>query len=374
LFGVATGGALATGLATHFSGPVSSASLSAIAQAPPAPAIGRAIVRTVLGDLDPSAVSGATLMHEHLGTGVPEPARGGGAPAPPDPTRDAAWMAQELQAARKAGLGCIVAAQTIVPGDGNIPYLTTLAKTTGLHIVAAGAYYSAQTYPRDVASKSEEQIAADLVQAARNGRFGAFGEFGMLNNTADLDPLERKVFHAVARAQAQTGIPIFTHTNYSTGANVAMDIGLRQLDALESGGGRLASIAIGHVCCLDDPMVSVARRIAQRGAYVAFDRVTRQQQWVPDEKKARMVAALIDAGLVDRLLISSDYIGRVNTAVGEVNMYPGPLHARDGGPGYARPLILFLPHLRKAGVSEDAIRRLTVDNPRRFLSFVPAQA
>jgi phosphotriesterase-related protein len=331
------------------------------------------IVRTVLGDVAPAAISGTTLMHEHLGSGSPELPVGGSSVPATDPTRDVAWMLEELTAARKAGLGCIVAAQTVLPGPGNVPYLERLARATGLHIVAAGAYYSARTYPKDVAAKTEDEIADDLVRAATSGRYGAFGEFGMLNDTADLDPVERKVFRAVARAQARTGIPIFTHCNYSTGANVSMDIGLRQLDVLESAGASIRSVAIGHVCCLDDPMVDVATRIAKRGAFVAFDRVTRQQQWVPDEKKASMVRALVDAGLVDQILLSSDYIGRINDSVGEVNTY-GPLHTREGGPGYARPVVLFLPHLRKAGVDERAIARLMVDNPRRFLTFEPRGA
>jgi predicted metal-dependent phosphotriesterase family hydrolase len=86
-----------------------------------------------------------------------------------------------------------------------------------------------------------------------------------------------------------------------------------------------------------------------------------------------MILAFLDAGHLDRLLISSDYIGRINTGVGEVNGYPGPLNAREGGPGYARPLKLFVPLLRKAGVRDNAIRRILQDNPRRFLSFVPKQ-
>ena len=150
-----------------------------------------------------------------------------------------------------------------------------------------------------------------------------------------------------------------------------MEAGLRQLDALEGGGARLANVAIGHVCCLDDPMVRVAKAIAKRGAFVAFDRLTRQQQWVPDAKKVTMIRALLDAGVADRLLLSSDYIGRINSSVGEVKAYPGPLNAREGGPGYARSLLLFVPQLRNAGVSEQTIRQLTVQNPRRFLSFVP---
>ena len=140
---------------------------------------------------------------------------------------------------------------------------------------------------------------------------------------------------------------------------------------MESSGGKPSSIAIGHVCCHYDPMVDVARRVARRGAFVAFDRMTRQQQWVSDARRIEMIKAMLDAGLVDNLLISSDYIGRINTAVGEIPGYPGSLHARDGGPGYARPFILAVPQMMKAGIPVDAIRRITVDNPRRFLTFVP---
>jgi predicted metal-dependent phosphotriesterase family hydrolase len=50
------------------------------------------------------------------------------------------------------------------------------------------------------------------------------------------------------------------------------------------------------------------------------------------------------------------------------------LHAREGGPCYARPFILAVPLMLKAGISVDAVRRIAVDNPRRFLTFVPKNA
>ena len=118
-------------------------------------------------------------------------------------------------------------------------------------------------------------------------------------------------------------------------------------------------------------MVDVHKKVARRGAFIAFDRVTRQQQWVSDEKRIVMLKALLDAGLEQNILLSSDYIGRVNTGVGEINGYPGPLHGREGGPGYARPLVLFVPQLVKAGIPAEVVRRITQDNPRRFLTFVP---
>jgi predicted metal-dependent phosphotriesterase family hydrolase len=329
------------------------------------------IIRTIRGDLDPNTIGGATLMHEHLGSGRAPSGRGN---AEPNPTTDRDWMVQELTIAReKAGLGMLVATNTNIPGPDNAEYLTFLSQRSNVHLVAAAAYYTRPSYPAGTDTIAEEALADLLVRAAADARLGAFGELGVVNNEADLDAVERKVFRAFGRAQARTNLPIFTHNNYSTGPNVSMDMALRQLDALEAGGANPKSIALGHVCCLDDPMVDVAKRVARRGAFIAFDRVTRQQQWVSDEHRIVMLKALLDAGLERSILLSSDYIGRVNTAVGEVNGYPGPLHARDGGPGYARPLVLFVPLLRKAGIQDEVIRRITQDNPRRFLTFVPKQ-
>lgn len=331
------------------------------------------IIRTIRGDLDPNSIGGATLMHEHLGSGRAPAGRGGA--VEPNPTTDREWMVQELTIAReKAGLGMLVATGTNLPGPENAEYLTYLSQRSNVHLVAAAAYYTRPSYPPGTDTIAEEELAELLVRGAASARLGAFGELGVVNDSADLDPVERKVFRAYGRAQARTNLPIFTHNNYSTGPNVPMDMALRQLDALEAGGANPKSVALGHVCCLFDPMVDVAKKVARRGAFVAFDRVTRQVQWVSDERRIVMLKALLDAGLEHAILLSSDYIGRVNTAVGEVNGYPGPLHGRDGGPGYARPLVLFVPLLRKAGIPDAVIRRITQDNPRRFLTFVPKQA
>jgi phosphotriesterase-related protein len=327
-----------------------------------------AIIRTSLSDINPNAIVGATLIHEHLGTG--RPGRGGGPPATPG--QDSDWMVEELKAAAtNANVGCIVAAQTSLPGPDMLPYLRQISERSGVHIVPAGGLYMLQSYPADIKAGTEDYVADLLVQAAAAGRFGVFGENGVTNNVAGLSPEEQKVFRALGKAQARTGVPILTHNNYATGPNVPMDIALRQLDFLEAGGATPQSCAIGHVCCLDDPKAQVGQQLARRGAFVAFDRLSRQEQWVSDQQRARMIVALIEAGYADNLLFSSDYSGTVNLATREQNSYTGPLHARDGGPGYARSLLLFLPKLRKAGVKNETIDKIIMDNSRRFLAFVP---
>jgi phosphotriesterase-related protein len=210
-----------------------------------------------------------------------------------------------------------------------------------------------RTYPPDVGSKSEDALADDLVGDARASRYGAFGEIGETPDAA-ISATERKMFRAVGRAHLQTNLPIFTHNAYGTGPNVPRDAGLRQLDAFESAGVAPQRVAIGHSCCLDDPAAEVIIAIAKRGAFVGFDRVT--GGLVPDDKKVAMILEFLEAGHVDRLLLSSDYNFTARSA------------AR---PGYGTTLTVFLPKLRAAGVSEEMLRRVTIDNPRRFLAFVP---
>src|ERR1051325_5012881 len=67
------------------------------AQAPGAPAriqVPRGgVIRTIRGDLDPNTIGGATLMHEHVGTGRGPVPRAGAPAGEPDPDDDPGRMA-----------------------------------------------------------------------------------------------------------------------------------------------------------------------------------------------------------------------------------------------------------------------------------------
>ena len=71
-----------------------------------------------------------------------------------------------------------------------------------------------------------------------------------------------------------------------------------------------------------------------------------------------MVQDLLDAGLEDHVLLSSD----------QGNVYQ---FKANWGHGWSSVLMQFVPKLRFAGVPEEIIRKILVDNPRRFLAFVP---
>src|SRR5262249_41130093 len=271
---------------------------------------------------------------------------------------DVDLMIEEAKGAARDGVACIVDGGH-PDMDRDLEALKRIATESNLPIVASGGLYIQRNDPQDMASKSADQSADDLVRGAGAQRLGAFGEIGQQAGVLTDD--ERKVFLAVARAQARTGLPIFTHNAY-TGTRVVeppvpMDAALKQLDLLEAAGANFQHLAIGHVCCLDDPGVTTAKALARRGVFVGFDRVT-INVIIPDEKRVAMILAFLDAGHADRLLLSSDFS-------------TGRALKKNGGPGIAQTVTAFAPMLAKAGVSEAVLRRILVDNPKRFLAFAP---
>ena len=173
----------------------------------------------------------------------------------------------------------------------NYEHLKQISTATGVHVVASGGYYWQNTYPTEVSSMSEDQLAESLVKEAAAGRYGAYGEIADMPGEADFTADERKVYRAVGKAHVRNSLPIFTHNAYASKANppVPRDAALRQVDLLEGAGVNLQHLAIGHVCCLDDPTAEVARQVAKRGAYVGFDRVT--LEFLPDAKPEELQPA-----------------------------------------------------------------------------------
>ena len=303
-----------------------------------------AIIRTVLADITPDTITGVTLFHEHLSIRL--------SPDRPSATDDVDNVVREIRTAAAEGVGCIV--------DGGHPDMgrdldavRRVANETDVHVVAAGGYYMQRFYPPEIETNDENRIAEELMAEASRDRLGAFGEIGQNSNAAEMSPDELKVFRAVGMAHVATGIPIFTHNAYGTGENVRSAAGLTQLDVLESVGVDPACVVIGHACCLDDPTASVLIQIAERGAFVGFDRVTGGR--VDDPQKVTTIMAFLEAGHADKLLIASDFTGRRSEA----------------RPGYGTSITVFAPLLREAGVDEEVLGAIQRDNPRRFLAFVP---
>ena len=351
-----------------------------------------AVIRTVLKDYLPNDLAGgATLFHEHLSfaddfmtrwggyaaetrretalPGAPTPGAGGqgaggqgaarsggpGAAPPAPPTtpsgkyfmQDLDYQLEEMRIAKSEGISCIV--------DGGHPdmgrdinFLRQLSEKSGMPIVAGAGFYTQPFYPKEIPGMSEDQIYQALLKQVDTEPVGVFGEIGSWDYiTKD----ERKVFRAIGRASVATNLPIFTHTG------IPGKSALEQLDLLEDVGVDPKRVVIGHLGNLTDPNVEVHRAVCRRGAFVGFDRQGSQG----DAQQVPLVMKLLEAGYADNLMFASDLSGIQQTKKG-------------GGPGYARTLTVFVPKLKAAGASDEVLRQIMQDNPRRFLAFVPKKA
>jgi phosphotriesterase-related protein len=265
----------------------------------------------------------------------PQPGRGGpGRAAGPDIMHDVDLMSAEVAKTKADGVACIV--------DGGHPdmgrsvdFLRQVSMKSGVPIVAGGGFYSQPFYPKEISTMSEEQIVKALIKQADDDTLGVFGEIGSWDEiTAD----ERKVFRAVGKAHVATNLSIFTHTG------IPGKSALEQLDIFEDAGVKPERVVIGHLGNLVDANVYVQKAICRRGAFVGFDR----QGGNNDAQQVPMVMALLDAGFADHLMFSA-----------------------DASSGYSKTLTVFLPKLKAAGADDKVLHRIMVDNPRRFLAFVP---
>jgi phosphotriesterase-related protein len=338
-----------------------------------------AVIRTILKDYDPRELAGgATLFHEHMSfragfladwvrfsaqtrlatrpPNTPGPAAAPPRPAAPPasvPTADAPnpdfmldepLMVEEMIAAKKDGIGCIVDAGHPDMGRDEA-FLRRISQKSGLPIVLGGGFYTQPFYPKELSGWSEDQVFQAIMRQVRDSPIGAFGEIGSWDYiTKD----ERKVFRAIGRAHVASGIPIFTHTG------IPGKSALEQLDILEDVGVNPRHVVIGHLGNLVDANTEVQRAIIRRGAFIGFDR----QGGAGDTTVVPMVMSLIAAGYADNLMFSSDLSGPR-----EIKRY--------GGPGYSKTLTVFVPKLKAAGASEEVLHKIMYDNPRRFLAFVP---
>ena len=337
------------------------------------------IIRTILADLSPvELASGATLFHEHLQLGfgyytTPPAAGAPGAAAASLPTEEDTarfidLAVDELRMAAADGVSCIVDAAIGRRSDRELENLRQMATRSGMHVVVAGGYFRAP-YPEDIVAMTEEEIAAHLVDDAETQRWGAFGEIG---TSLEMHPDERKFLRAVCLAHLGTSIPIFSHIDHEGCAAC----GLEQLDIFESQGVDLAHLCIGHVSDIteeDDPGSETLKAIAARGAFLGFDTVGRALAMapegapgklppshtdIPEVEKVRRIMSILEAGYEDHVLLSADFASAIDLKA-------------NWGNGFSTTIVQFAPKLRHAGVDEETLQKILVDNPRRFLAFVP---
>ena len=304
------------------------------------------VLMTTAGPIKESA-AGLILPHEHLFTDLRGPDKPGYGEA--DEADVIRVMKPLLTDASKAGVDTLIECTTIGVGR-NIPIIAALARETGMQIVVpTGVYGRANFAPKKYAEMSEDDLARWMMVEIFVGIEKTGVQAGFIKTAAgekELRPLEEKFLRASGRASLQTGAAIASHTTSGAIARLQADI-LKSLGVAEN--------RFVWVHAQAEPDLEIHKELAKRGVYIELDSVGTSDQ--EDAKILKIIRALIDAKCEDQILLSHD--------AGWYN--PGQ---KDGGT--QRPFTAltktFLPKLKKAGLTEAQIRKLTQQNPFRAFS------
>jgi len=307
-------------------------------------------VQTVLGRIHPAEL-GWTLPHEHTAIALWHIANRWDYW---ELRRDEPVIVEELAKFAAAGGSSVV--DLTLPGVGRDPaWLARIAQATGLNIVMGGGWYRDAYYPVEtlIDRRPVDDLADEIVREATAGvgesgiRIGIIGEIG--TDKPWLSAREERVHRAAARAARRTGLSITTHAVQST-------VGLDQLTVFEEEGADLSRVVIGHAD--SNPSPAYHQAIVERGATVEFDFLGMTFTPLERHGEGRIVQSICDLlgqGRVGQILLSQDVCHDSQLT-------------RYGGNGYVHLAEAFLPQLRAAGVGEDEIRTMTVENPRRLLT------
>ncbi len=297
-------------------------------------------VRTVTGDVDPSAL-GVTLAHEHLiidSQLVAEEMPDMHLPSVPD-------AVAEVELCRKAGIGTMVDAMPI--GSGGHPNrLRTISENTGALIVAStgmhtAKYYRGLDWPFD---RTAEQLSQQFIDAVEIGVDGArAGVLKMATSGEVLSVFERRLFEAAAIAHRQTGVPLLTHCEEGKGGDA-------QIEFLASLGVDLALVALSHTDKVDD--LGYHQELLDSGVLLCYDQVLRTP-----EKSARLIREMIAAGYGSHLLIGTDGARR------------SLWHTLGGTPGLSWVNTGFRELLTEQGLTSEDLEEMFAVNPARWLTF-----
>jgi phosphotriesterase-related protein len=316
------------------------------------------IAQTVLGPLDASRL-GYTLTHEHIADGphyLPKwPKAWGGR------TEFVAKAVEKLQLVRAAGVDTVVDLTTYDVWR-DIRFLEEVSHKSGLNMIAAtGQRFFPPATNVAMQSRTIAGLAEYFVKEIAHGIDGTAIKAGVIKiGIAGKKPsaLEETGLRAGVRASKATGVPIRIHTH---SVDRAAD---SQAVILEDEGMSPSRVSFDHSD--DSGEMDYLMGLVKRGYSLGMDHVHRGM--MPGikpsfERRVDCIRQLVDAGFAGKIFLSQDSEFGGSLLPEDAKDFRSKLDPPDGLLFAASELI---PSLKQAGVSDQAIHTMTVENPRSF--------
>lgn len=274
--------------------------------------------------------------------------------------QDVAVAIAEVTPFKDAGGGTIV--ELSQHGMSRDPAgLAEVARATGVNVVMGSGYYVGASHPQELERRSVDDIAEELVRDLTVGvgetgiRAGIIGELGC---SIPLEDGERKVLQAGAIAQQETGAPLNVHPSFSD------ELVLENVRLLADAGADLSRVVISHVD-QNDFRPDTWQRLAEAGCYLELDSFGhlgyphleqgRLLNLTSDLERIRLIEKMIAAGYERQILVGLDICFK-------------DCLTRFGGFGYAHLVTNVMRLMRLAGLSDEQIDEILVENPKRLLT------
>jgi phosphotriesterase-related protein len=310
----------------------------------------RSVVQTATGPVDASSL-GVVLSHEHtFGMG------GGLWHAYPqlfDWDETERRVLQEFRAARAGGIGTMIDLSTPDLGR-NVAFVRRISEQTGVNIVVATGLW--RDIPRFFWDQTPERIARIFIDEIRFGMEGTTilpGVIKVANDAEGVSPQAELVLRAAAIASRETGTPISTHHW------APLKVGLRQSEVLLEAGAPPHLVCIGHSADTTD--IEYLESLLRLGVYLSMDRYPGAEGRPDWRARNATVVELVRRGWTGRIMLGHDYGVRLI----ERGATPSP-------PAVPTRYLFIqntaLPAMREQGVTDEQIRLMTTEVPRRFLT------
>lgn len=320
-------------------------------------------VNTVLGPVASESLD-ITLAHEHIVQGPPgwecDPLA-----RPYDRNKIVNVCLKNLEPVKAFGVNAIIDA-TPVDLSRDVDVMKEVSEKTQLHIVCSTGRFMESVGKWEYLKERSKNGIGDMRQELYEGLMhditkgiGPSGiKPGVIKVATGLNavsPCEDALLRAAAQACKETGVPIMTHTEGGT-------MGPEQVLLLIGEGVPPQNIVIGHMG--GNPSMSYQTDVLSKGVYIAFDRLG-IESLVPDAVRVATIAELIGRGYANRIMLSHDFSA---CRLGRGGVLPDEEKQKTRNWSFTHLFTGILPALRQAGVSDEQIQVMTVDNPRRFLS------
>jgi len=314
-------------------------------------------VETIRGAIDISLL-GRVLVHEHvflMNTEYTQNYR-------PDffEDRTVARAAAKLNALKAAGIDTIIDL-TVLGLGRHIPNLAKVAAQTDLNIIVSTGLYTFDEVPGPFAfygpgllCDAPEPMISHFVRDIVEGIAGTgikAGELKCAIDTPGLTPGVERVMRAVAKTNLITGTPITVHTAPKA------ETGLVVQRILAEEGVNLENVIIGH--CGDTTDVDYLMRLADRGSILGMDRFGINFTMTMQDR-VDVIVEMLRRGYVEQLTLSHD-CACWSDFFPTVEAYNASMPDHH----YLHIHHQVIPALLAAGVTQDQIDKMFVDNPRR---------